>query len=185
MPNLITLRNARIKKETPKGDKPKYIRQTITTGKKIAIKAMLDQGMSQWQVAHIEQVSRATVNRIANDPELDNLRSDIVEKTKSMLSSRFYVLADRSIDKAMEEDRIDKLNSYQLTMMGAVSVDKARLMDGMSTENVSVRGLNGHLLKDAKELDNVKDMIIKRFKTLGQTEEKQDLVIDSANLDGV
>lgn len=137
--------------------------QRLTTGKKIAIKAMLESGMSEWQVAEIEKVSRSTVNNVRHDPELEDLRPDIVEKTKKYLASRFYVMSDHSLSKAMENQRMEKMNSYQLTMMGAVAVDKARLMDGLSTENLSVRGVNEQVINDAKDLSKIKSMIVNRY----------------------
>jgi hypothetical protein len=136
----------------------------LTTGRKIAIKAMLDSGFPERQIAALENVSPATVNNIRHDPELQDLSPSIVEKTKSMLASRAYVMADRSISKAAEEDRLDKMNSYQLTVMGSIMIDKARLMEGMSTENLALHSVSEHLKNGANELDNMKSLIIKRFR---------------------
>lgn len=135
----------------------------LSTGRKMAIRAMLDHGMSGNQIAIMEGVSTSTIYSIRDDKNLTDLNPKYVEKTRQLLASRFYVLADKAIEKAQEEDRIDKMNSYQLTMMGAVSVDKARLMDGMSTENVSVRTLNDQVNNSRNELESLKAAIMAKL----------------------
>lgn len=149
---------------------PGVSRKHLSTGRKLAIKAMLDSGISQYQVAILENVSTSTVNMISKDQSLRELDPQIVEKTKKMLASRFYVLADRSIDKAMQEKRIDKMSSYQLTMMGAVSTDKARLMDGLSTENVSVRSFSDTIATGLNELSKLKRVIDDKIKIYSEEE---------------
>jgi hypothetical protein len=138
-------------------------RKHLSTGRKFAIRAMWENGMSQKQIAILEGVSLSTVNLITKDDALKELDQNYVNRTKRLLSSRFYVMADKAIDKAGENKRLDKMNSYQLAMIGAVSVDKARLMDGMSTENVSVRSLNDHIVSSQNELDTLKQAIMSKI----------------------
>lgn len=137
--------------------------QQLTTGRKIVIKTMVEAGIPYRQIAAMERVSVATVHGVAHDNELIEMSPEIVAKTKAALSGRAYVLADRSISKAGEETRLDKMNSYQLTVMGSIMIDKARLMDGMSTENLALHTMSERLQSGSKDLENVKNMIIKRF----------------------
>lgn len=138
----------------------------MSTGRKLVVKAMLESGLSYRQIAASENISLDTVHSIAYDPEIVELTPGLLDKTKRMLAGRAYLLADRSISKAGEEDRLDKMNAYQLTIMSSVMIDKARLMDGQSTENLALHTLSEQLQSGAKDIDNVKDMIIKRFKIM-------------------
>lgn len=151
-------RNAR---NIVQGRKPQ--RSWMSTGKKLAIRAMLQHGMSEWQIAAMEGTSRSTVNAIRNDKRLDELNPALVATTKRMLSSRFYLLADKAVDRAGEDDRLEKMSSYQLAMIGAVSVDKARLMDGQSTENLAFKGVNEQVQTGLQDLERMKAMLLKRF----------------------
>lgn len=138
----------------------------LSTGKKIAILAMLQNGIPAWQVAMMEGVSKTTVRSIELDPYLQQLKPEIVEGTRKMLASRFYLLSDKSVDKASDDEKMDKMSAYQLTMMAAVAVDKARLMDGQSTENLAVHNISDNIRSSSNEMDAMKASLIKRFKIL-------------------
>lgn len=144
--------------------------QQLTTGRKIVIKTMVEAGVPYRQIAAMERVSVATVHGVAHDNELIEMSPEIVAKTKAALSGRAYILADRSISKAGEETRLDKMNSYQLTVMGSIMIDKARLMDGMSTENLALHTMSERLQSGAKDIDNVKNMILKRFQMISDND---------------
>lgn len=142
----------------------------LSMGRRIVIKAMIDSGLSYRKIANLEGVSLASIFDISKDDEIKELAPEILGKTKKMLAGRAYVLADRSISKAGQEDRLDKMNSYQLSLIGSMMIDKARLMDGASTENIALHSISEHLENGSKDLDSMKDMIIKRFKIMSEND---------------
>lgn len=120
--------------------------EPLQTGKRIAILARLEAGDRPSEVARREKVSLTTVNAIRNDPFLREL-VDIkaVEKTKEIMSAKFYLASDRLLDEAMRPEKLAKLRTTEGMMAAGIAVDKARLLEGKSTENVSIRGVVGHL----------------------------------------
>lgn len=164
---LVDMPNAKRQPKAEHSHMPEprsYLR--MSTGRKFAIRAMLESGLSQSKIAALEGISKSTVHDIAHDPEIAELDPKIVGKTKAMMAGRAYLFADRAISKAGEEDRMDKMNSYQLTVMGSIMIDKARLLDGLSTDNIALHNVSEQLQSGAREIESVKDMIIKRFKMI-------------------
>lgn len=125
---------------------PNSDRQTIQTGRRIAILARLEAGESCTEVARREKVSVSAVQSIKNDPHLrELLDGKAVEKTKEMMSAKFYLASDRLLEEAMRPEKIAKLRTTEGMMAAGIAVDKARLLEGKSTENLSIRGVVGHL----------------------------------------
>lgn len=125
---------------------PNSDREAIQTGKRISILARLEAGDKPAEVARREKVSVSAVRQIQQDPYLRELvDSKAVEKTKEILSAKFYLASDRLLDTAMRPEKLAKLRTTEGMMAAGIAVDKARLLEGKSTENVSVRGVVGHL----------------------------------------
>ena len=116
------------------------------------------------EIAALEKIDEGTVSRIVSQFDPRELDPKIVESTKNALSSRLFFLADKSVSKSLEEDRLDKLSSLQLTTVAGIAIDKARLLDGMSTQNLSVRGS----LQDAcQALNGISELRKKVMESLG------------------
>ena len=138
----------------------------LTTGRKLSIKALSAAGLSNREIARREKVSSSTVGAILLDKELDELEPQIIEKTAKMLGSRFVVLADRSITKAQEEKRLNRMSSYQLAGIAGLAFARHRVAAGLSTENLSVRGVVEHLTSEESELRKRRLDIEERLKRL-------------------
>ena len=128
----------------------------LQTGKRISILTRLNAGMKIRDVAKCEGVSTATVARIKNDPHLNALSDGkSIEKTKELLANKFYLASDQFLDEGLKPEKIGKLRSTEAMMAAGIAVDKARLLEGKSTENLSIRGVVSHLqaqLSDAELL---------------------------------
>ena len=120
--------------------------QHLQTGRRIAILARLEAGERPADIARREKVSLTTVQDIRNDPRLRELSDGkAVERTKELMSAKFYLASDRLLDEAMRPEKLSKLRTTEGMMAAGIAVDKARLLEGKSTENVSIRGVVGHL----------------------------------------
>lgn len=117
----------------------------ISTGRKLFVLELLRAGLSHSQVAKQAGVGMATVSEIKHDERLRDVVDDgVAERTRKALGKVFYDLADRAATKAGREDKLEAASAYQLAGIAGLSFDKARLHDGLSTENVSLRGVVEH-----------------------------------------
>lgn len=147
--NAISVSASKLKFLRPQQKKP-----PLSTGRKLMIRAMLDNGASIRQVAFQEHVHYTTVRKIKLDDSLKELmpESKAAEMTKKALGNSFYYLADASLQKASEEERLDRMSSFQLAGIAGLAFDKGRLAEGLSTENISIRGVVGHLQSERDSL---------------------------------
>lgn len=145
-PAALTVRSAQCEyMKSPNGFR-------YTTGQKLAILADIDAGISLRQIASSHFCSLDTVQRIRDDQELRELQNpSIVSHRKKALSNMNRFVADRMLSSITDED-ISKINAYQRVVASSIAIDKARLLDNESTQNVSVRGLEGTILEDLNKL---------------------------------
>lgn len=148
-----------------------YIKDTLSTGRKLAIVGDLAKGMTVPQVAKKYGLGRAAVIRVAQDPELYGITDkSAVSMTKKLLSSRFYQLADLALSH-IDPDKLRKMDPYRLAFMSAIALDKARLLEGESTENLSFKGLALNIHATLENLKERKRAILDRVSELGAVSE--------------
>ena len=83
-------------------------------------------------------VSSSTVSEIEHDEALIAKLAQ-AEHIKKGLSADLYVKAQASLDK-LTDDRLLKVNAFQNAIIAATCIDKARLIEGASTHNISLAG---------------------------------------------
>jgi DNA-binding CsgD family transcriptional regulator len=105
--------------------------------KKLAIKALAESGVTPSEIAREEGIGRQTVYDIMKNERIKCLDPKIVGSLKDSLKGYVYANAYRAQNKITEQ-KLDDMNAYQLTMISAVNIDKGRLMENMSTSNISV-----------------------------------------------
>lgn len=147
-------------KRKPRNYDKKVHGKRYTIGQKLAIKALQDAGLSAQEVAPLADVDRHTVVRIWNDPELDDLSPQVVGKVKTGLNGLFYKRSLQAL-LAMTPEKYESASLLQIATTSGIMVDKARLMDGLSTENVSFRGLS-------QSIDSDRAKIMERIEALGE-----------------
>jgi hypothetical protein len=126
---------------------------------KIAIAAMQGTGLSATQAAAATGAHISTISRAWDNPELAELTPQVVQKTKSGLGGLFYKRALGSLLELTHE-KLRESSALQLATTAGIMVDKARLMEGLSTENVSFRGVTEAIESDREKL-------MKRIEELG------------------
>ena len=100
--------------------------------------ALRSAGLSQKQIADSLKISKSTVHVWLNAVRQDDERfNDLVERIKTGLPNKAYFLAN-TVMSSINDDDIKKASLLQKTTAAGIMIDKARLIDGQSTENQAV-----------------------------------------------
>lgn len=118
-----------------------------TLARKLAVKARIELGHSPTEIANDEGMDRSTVYNVMQSKTIGLLAPKQVDEIKKSLIGMKYGNAFRAQEK-ITDSKLDAMNAYQLTLISSINVDKARLMENLSTENVSHRGLTENLEAD-------------------------------------
>jgi len=118
---------------------------------RIAVKALAESGVSPTAIARTENIDRSTVYSIMKNRKIEVLAQHQVNAIKRSLIGLAYANAYRAQEK-ITENKLDAMNAYQLSLISSINVDKARLGENLSTENISHRGLNETLAEDRQRI---------------------------------
>jgi hypothetical protein len=105
-----------------------------TNAQKIAIKSLHQAGLNPSEISRSEHIARSTVYQIIQNEKIEIIAQDQVDKVKRSLQGMMLGNAYRSQNKISDE-KLDDMNAYQLTMISAINVDKATLMDNRKDSN--------------------------------------------------
>lgn len=119
------------------GRQSKRVPLELSTIQQVSVLSMLDTGLTENVIAAHIGVSNSTVNEIKHNDRLRYLLTGNVERVKKSLPAMLYELAVRGISSITMEE-IRKLNPLQRMTMAAIGIDKARLLEGLSTENIGI-----------------------------------------------
>lgn len=151
-------------KETRRQAKNKAV---LSTGRKLQIVGDLGKGMTPRQVGKKYGIGTASVIRVAQDPELYGVTDKTaISITKKLLAARFYQLTDLALSH-IDPDKLKKMEPYRLAFMAAISLDKARLLEGESTENLSFKGLALNIHATLENLKERKKVLLDKVAELG------------------
>lgn len=118
---------------------------------KLAIKALQNSQVSSHEAATILDSTPKTIRRIWEDKELDDLSPNIVNRVKTGLGGLFYKRALEST-LAISAEKLSQSSALQLATVAGIMTEKGRLMEGMSTENISFKGVASNIEEDRKKL---------------------------------
>lgn len=109
----------------------------IPTAIKIVAKVCTESGMTQKETATQLGVSEDTIQRAIMDPTLDR---EIIEKAKIHLPVKMYNVAMTIAERlSTHPELLEKMNPYMSALVLGIMIDKSRLMQGESTENLNVQ----------------------------------------------
>lgn len=116
--------------------------RSLTTGHKLRILYELKHGRAAEDICRAHRISRTSLALIACDDNLQEVSNvNYIEKTKKIAAARFYQLADVCLSH-IDPRKLERLDAYKLGMLAAIALDKARLIEGQPTENLSFRNLS-------------------------------------------
>lgn len=118
---------------------------------KLAIKAIQSAEVSSTHAATILKANPRTIQRIWNDPELEELVPQSVGKIKTGLGGLFY---KRALGAALTitPEKLAQSSALQLATVAGIMTEKGRLMEGLSTENVAFKGVAASIDEDRQKL---------------------------------
>lgn len=134
--------------------------KNLTTGHKLRIVADLKSGKTQSDICRAHKLSPTGLALILNDDALQEVTSTAdMNQTKKIMASRFYHIADMALSH-IDTVKLQKLDPYRLVMLSAIAVDKARLLDGQSTENITFRNLSLTVHAQLEQLQERKQILL-------------------------
>lgn len=124
----------------------------ITWAQKIVIATLIQTGQMTWkEMMTREGMSKSSLSRIMNDPEIIALEDRNLEPVKKKFAGRFYQKASLALEEVTPE-KLKTMSAYQATMIAATLYDKARLADGQSTANLSIQGALADVAQTVDEI---------------------------------
>ena len=142
---------------------PERLQQNNTLTQ-LAVITLSKAGMSPSMIANQTGLQRQSIEVILNNERLQflhNGRADIYRKALPMLLLELATSSITSIDP----EELKKINPLQRVTLAAIAIDKARLLLGESTENISVREYVPQLMDEVELLMKQKAQILDLVKT--------------------
>jgi hypothetical protein len=134
----------------------------VGTDPKLAAQVMnmADAGYMGQQIANVTGLPASSVSEIirkhgrwgevADKPVFIALR----QEQNKVLEAGYRTAAGQLLARAFDEDKLAKAGTYQLVVASGIAIDKARLLAGESTQNVSV-----HATHEIAALDKLCEML--------------------------
>jgi len=130
--------------------KPQAIRYSLA--KRIAIAEDVAAGYSYRDVATRHGVALATINAAVKDPQIqDIINPEVVERRRKTMAAIYEHQADMALS-TLTPERWEKERALSVMIGAATATDKARLLRGESTENVSVKSVTEGLSSELELL---------------------------------
>jgi hypothetical protein len=129
-----------------------------TYAQKLAVKALLESGKSPTQIQREEGMDKSTVYNVMRDKRISLLAKQQVDFIKNSLVGMTYANAYRAQDSITDE-KLSQSSALQLMTLSAIGIEKGRLMENLSTDNVSFRGVS-------QSIDEDRAKIMKRFENI-------------------
>ena len=143
--------------------------RSFNTGHKLKILAELQAGRDVDEICLQHRITRTALAVIATDTALmEAASSAYISETKKHMAARFYQLADLCLSH-IDPKKLERLDPYKLGVLASIALDKARLIEGQSTENLSFKSLalNIHAnLQDLKTRRSHLEELLKKRKNL-------------------
>jgi len=151
---------------------PQVIEQSVIKGAfhgqgvpphvRAAIRALVDMGASYRDVMEQFGVSRETVRKILREGDIN---PKLLNRVKEEILTRMWTLASEAISHITPEKLAETKDIYKLALVVAIAVDKARLMEGGSTQNIAIVSKVEHHIENIekikKEIEEIKSEIEK------------------------
>ena len=129
---------------------------------KLSVVTFYVSGYSMEELEKIFGVSTTIIGHWINDPEmLDFAKADVVGNLKKNLARKCYMLANRFLSR-IDDSKIDKEGLKGTVISACTLVDKARLIEGASTENIAIMHRK---IEDVAKMEDDVDAKIEKYAT--------------------
>jgi hypothetical protein len=152
--------------------------KTLTFGHKAKILQDYKKGMSQTDICKKHDISRTSFVSILNDPAFQDIMNPVyISGTKKMMANRFYQLADVCLNH-IDFQKLERLDPYKLGVLASIALDKARLIEGQSTENLSFKNIG---LSIVANLDQLKERKANLLSMLSDSQKKTAIEVEQTH----
>lgn len=136
---------------------PTAIKYTLS--KKIAVAEDIRAGYSLAEVSMRHGIAISTASEIKNNQEIQDLIDpEIVDRRRKSMANIYEMQADSALS-TLTAERWEKERPASVMTAAAIATDKARLIRGESTENVSVRGVVESINSEMVEIKKKREMM--------------------------
>lgn len=136
----------------------------VSYARRLGIAAIAQAGMSSKDIALSEGVSERTVCEIRSK---EMFNPDTAAFARKNIANKFYNLVNIITD-GISPAKIAAMSAYQLAGMAAMLYDKARLADGLSTQNLQMKSVAVNLNADLSEVRALKQKLLARLQPKGK-----------------
>lgn len=106
------------------------------------------------KISRITGVAPPTIHDWINDPAFDSVAlAELSEGVKDRMANRLYINANTAFSCAMTDEKLKGASFLQLVTGASIMIDKARLLKGESTENISM--MSKKIVEVASQRENV------------------------------
>lgn len=117
----------------------KHKARRYTEPEKLAIAALLKSGKSIAAIARENKIPPSSIYNVKANKKYEILEASKVEEIKRSLVGMTYANAHRA-QSFITDDKLNQASALQLMTISAIGIDKGRLMEGLSTENIAKLG---------------------------------------------
>jgi hypothetical protein len=114
---------------------------------KSVIAHYFSQGLSERKIASLTGVSRHVVRKVVKRLDVD--KNELLDHIKKNMANDLMLGAQKFLTVATSPGKLEKASLLQAVTGMGIAIDKARLLQGESTENLSIRA-NVSKLDDAQ-----------------------------------
>jgi hypothetical protein len=155
---------------------PVAIRYTLS--KRIAIAEDIKAGYAYREVAARHGVALATIHAAVKDPDIQSLIDDeIVERRRKSMAKIYEYQADCGLS-ALTPEKWNAAPAASIITAAAIATDKARLLRGESTDNVSIRGSVEMINSEILELKKKREQMFSGVQQNDQSDESAKMSSD-------
>lgn len=141
-----------------------------TLAKKLCIAEDIKAGYSLNEVCARHGIAKSTASAIKNDQELnDMIDPEMVERRRRSMAAIYEYQSDMALS-TLTPERWDKERPASVMIAAATATDKARLLRGESTENVSIRGTVENINQEVLELKKKREQLFSDVQQNDQSE---------------
>ena len=124
-----------------------------TSLKKINIKALADMGYKQRDIQKLTRSCSNTVVQAKREPR-EKMVPELIQRIKEGIVGKFYQSADLSLENIINNpDKLKRAGVSALAMAAGICVDKARLIEGSSTQRIEI-----HSTQEQSVLDKLAEL---------------------------
>ncbi len=113
----------------------------------------LEQGHSVRKIKQLVKCGNDTIAEVRKGERVGSVQ--LAERIKKTLAARCTIASSIMLERATDIDKLDRASTFQLSGAAGLLMHNARLLDGESTHNVSVRSVHESISESQDKLNRM------------------------------